>query len=97
MAQKSYTASATGAVAGPVDAGAGNTFRNFNLKVTSQAPDSVVSLETSADDVEWDEQDRVTGPNWSSAARHHSRRYARVNVINLGTGAHPLSVVLTYS
>lgn len=97
MAQQSYTASATGAIDGPIDAGSGNTFRNFHVKVNSPAPDCTVALETSADDTEWDEQDRVTGPNWSSAALHHSRRYARVNVIYLGTGAPPLAAVLTYS
>jgi hypothetical protein len=97
MTQKSFTASATGAVAGPVDAGSGKTYRNFTLRVISSAPDCVVALETSPDGTTWTEQDRVIGPNWASSAYHHARREARVNVINLGTGAPPLGAVICYS
>ena len=97
MGQKSFTASATGAVAGPVDAGSGNTHRNFTMKVTSSAPDCTVALETSADGTTWAEQDRVSGPNWASASYHHARREVRANVIFLGTGAPPLGIVICYS
>ena len=40
MAQKQYTASVTGAIAGPLDAGAGNTFRQYGLRVISPAAGS---------------------------------------------------------
>jgi hypothetical protein len=97
MAQHSFTASVTGAVASVVDAGAGKTFRNFALKVTSPAPDCTVALESSPDGTTWTEQDRVTGPNWATVSLHHARRQVRANVIFLGTGAPPLAGVLTYS
>lgn len=91
------TASVSVTVGALIDAGAGNNFRNFSLKVTSAAANCVVALETSPDNTTYTEQDRVTGPNWAYVAMHHSRRYARVNVINLGTGAPPAAAVLTYT
>lgn len=97
MAAKSFTATATGPVAGPVDAGAGKVYRNYSLKVLSVAPDCVVALETSPDGTTWTEQDRVTGPNWAYCAMHHTRREARVNVIGLGTGAPPVAAVISYT
>lgn len=80
-----------------IDAGSGNTFRNFGLHVTSPAPDCVVALETSPDGTTWTEQDRVTGPAWAYVAMHHARREVRANVISLGTGTPPLAACLTYS
>lgn len=96
MASKSYTATATGAIAGPVDAGAGKTFRNFSLKAFG-APDATFVLETSPDNTAWTAQDNVTGPNWGYAGMHHARRYARVNVTFLGTGAGPVGAVISYT
>src|SRR5215470_3385762 len=96
MAAKGFTASATGPVAGPVDAGAGKTFRMFNLKVLSPAADAVVALETSPDGTTWTEQCRASGAGWAYAASNHARREARVNVIGLGTGAPALSAVISY-
>lgn len=97
MGQKNFTATATGAVAGPIDAGSGNTHRNFTMKVTSAAPDCTVALETSPDNTTWTEQDRVNGPNWASGSYHHARRSVRPNVIFLGTGGPPVSVTICYS
>lgn len=97
----SQTATATASVAvtvgyTPVDAGAGKTYRQFNYKILSAVPDCVVALETSPDGTTWTEQDRVTGPQWGYAGFHHARRYARVNVINLGTGGTPVAAALAY-
>lgn len=97
MAQKNFTAIATGAISGPVDAGAGNNFRNFSLKVSSAVPNCIVALETSPDNATWTEQDRVTGPNWAYVAMHHARRYARANVINLGTPSGPVAATICYT
>jgi hypothetical protein len=94
MAQQGYTASATGVVAGPWDAGAGKTRGNFNMKVSSAAPNCVVALETSPDNTTYTEVCRVTGPNWCFAASSDRARYAHVNVINLGTGAPPVAAVI---
>lgn len=82
---------ATGAATGRMDAGVGNTFRNFNLRVCSNAPNSVVALETSPDNSTFTEVARVTGDGWGFARSDHVQRYARVNVINLGTGGAPIS------
>src|SRR5215469_11887861 len=96
MASKGFTAIATGAVAGPLDAGAGNTFGRFNLKVNSMTSDSVVALETSPDNTTYTERARVTGGNrWGFAGSDQRARYARVNVISLGTGGNPVSAVIT--
>jgi hypothetical protein len=95
MASKSFTATGTGAVAGPLDAGAGKTYGHFNLKVLSNANDCVVALETSPDNTTYTEQARATGPNWGTARYDHRQRYARVNVISLGTGAPPVAAVIT--
>jgi len=95
-ATKNFTAAATGAVAGSVlDAGVGKTNRQFSLKVTGTAADSVVALETSPDNTTYTERDRVTGPNWAYAAFHTSARYIRANVISLGTGTPPLAGVIS--
>ena len=59
MASKSFTAPATGAVAGPMDAGAGNTYGTFNLKVNSAVQDCVVALETSPDNTTYTEMARA--------------------------------------
>lgn len=97
----SANATATGTVsvtlAAVVDAGAGNNYRNYAVKVSSQVQNCVVALETSPDNTAWTEQDRVTGPNWAYVAMHHARRYARVNVINLGTGGPPVSAAISYT
>jgi hypothetical protein len=85
--QTSFTATATGPVGTPINAGAGKTYRNFNLKVDSPIPDCVVALETSPDDTTWTEVCRVTGPKWAYAASDATAQYARVNVIAMGTGA----------
>lgn len=82
---------ATGASATRLDAGAGNTFRNFNLRVCSNAANSVVALETSPDNTTWTEMARVTGDGWATARSDHITRSARANVISLGTGGAPLS------
>jgi hypothetical protein len=95
--QHSYTATATGVIAGPVDAGAGHTWRNLYIKTLSTAPDAVVALETSPDNTTYTEVARVTGPNWAFARSDHKQRYVHANVISLGTGAHPLSVNITGS
>lgn len=96
-ANATATASVSVTVGSLIDAGAGNNYRNFGLKVTSAVQNCVVALETSPDNTTWTEQDRVTGPSWSYVALHHSRRYARANVINLGTGATPVAAVVTYT
>lgn len=95
MPQQSYTATAVGEIAGPVDAGVGNTYKNYNLKAFG-APDCVLALETSPDDTVWTEQDRVTGPNWAYTSLHHPARAARVNVVSLGAAGNPVGAVLTY-
>lgn len=86
---------ATGAAALKHDAGAGNTFGVFYLRVCSAVPNSVVVLETSPDNVTWTPQSTVTGDGWGFAASDHRRRYARSNVTSLGTGAAPLSATVT--
>jgi len=95
MASKAFTATATGVVAGPLDAGAGNTYGRFNIKVNSVAPDCVVALETSPDNTTYTEVARVTGPKWGFAGSNQRARYAHINVIGLGTGAPPVAAVIT--
>ena len=82
---------ATGASTTKLDAGAGNTFKNFTLRVCSNAPNSVVALETSPDNTVWTVQAIVTGDGWATARSDHVQRYARANCTNLGTGGAPLS------
>lgn len=98
----SANATATGTVsvtvANVADAGAGKTYRQLNLRVMG-ANDAIVALETSPDNSAWTEQARVTGGafgNWCYAASNHARRYARVNVISLGTGTPPVSATISY-
>lgn len=82
---------ATGAATGRMDAGVGVTFRNFNLRVVSPVSDCVVALETSPDNSTYTEVARCTGDGWATARSDHRQRYARVNIINLGTGGLPLA------
>jgi hypothetical protein len=94
------TASATVSVtiANVADAGAGKTYRQFNMRVMG-ADDAVVALETSPDNSAWTEQARVTGGrfgNWCYAASNRTSRYVRPNVIGLGTGAGPVSATISY-
>jgi hypothetical protein len=79
---------ATGAGANVMDAGAGNNFRSFSIKVTTPylVTDSVVALETSPDGTTWTEAARVTGSNWATSRSDLRVREARANVIGLGTG-----------
>jgi hypothetical protein len=86
---------AAGIGAGRMDAGAGVTFRNFNIRVVSNAPDSVVALETSPDNSTFTEVARVTGDGWAFARSDHRQRYARPNVISLGTGGLGISSNIT--
>lgn len=86
--------SATGAATGRMDAGASATNRQFYLRVVSTVQDSVVALETSPDNSTYTEQCRVTGDGWGYAGSNHARRWARVNVISLGTGAPPLAATV---
>lgn len=96
MASKSFTATATGAVAGPLDAGAGNTFGRFHIKVLSTAPDASVALETSPDNTTYTQMALASGGKpWAYARSDHRQRYARVNVVSLGTGTPPVSAVIT--
>jgi hypothetical protein len=94
MATKSFTATATGAVAGPLDAGAGKTFGTFNIKVLSAAPDCSVALETSPDNTTYTQMALVTGSRWGFARSDHRQRYARVNVVSLGTGTPGVAAVI---
>jgi hypothetical protein len=83
-AQNLHTATGPGAV--KHDAGAGNTFRNFALRVCSPVPDSVVALETSPDNTTWTPAATVTGDGWAYAASSARVRYARANCTALGAG-----------
>lgn len=74
----------------------GKTFTGLHLKVTSPASDCVVALETSEDGTDWVAQDSVTGPHWAATAKHFSTQWVRPNVVSLGTGAPPLSAVVTW-
>ena len=82
---------ATGAATGRLDAGVGLTNRNFNLRVCTNAANTVVALETSPDNSTYTEVARCTGDGWATARSDHQQRYARVNVINLGTGGAPIA------
>jgi hypothetical protein len=79
---------ATGPGANVLDAGSGNKFRSFSIKVTAPylVTDSVVALETSPDGTTWTEAARVTGANWATGRSDLNVREARANVIGLGTG-----------
>jgi hypothetical protein len=95
MASKGFTATAVGVVAGPLDAGTGNTLGHFNIKVTTTAPDAVVALETSPDNTTYTEVARVTGSRWGYGNSNGRQRYAHINVISLGTGTPPVAAVIT--
>lgn len=82
---------ATGAGANKIDAGVGNTYRNFVLRVVSSVPDSAVNLETSPDGTTWTTMATVTGDGWGYARSDHKTRQARANVTSLGTGTPGLS------
>jgi|SRR6516162_4209883 len=84
--------SATGAAAGRMDAGAGLTYGQFSIRVVSTVANSVVALETSPDNTTYTEQARATGDGWATARSDHRQRYARANVVSLGTGTPPLAV-----
>jgi hypothetical protein len=94
----SYAATATGPVAGPVDAGAGNTHRQFTLKVLSSTPDVSVALETSPDGTTWTQQSIAQKGRsaWGYARGDLAARFARVNVLSLGTGTPPVAAVIGY-
>jgi len=94
MNEAHNTHSATGAGANKQDAGAGNVYRGFTLRVVTSAPDSVVVLETSPDNTAWTTQSTVTGDGWGYAASSHKQRYARPNVTSLGTGAPALATTV---
>lgn len=78
---------ATGAATQKLDAGSGNTYRNFTLRVCSTVPNSTVNLETSPDGTTWTVMATVTGDGWAYARSDHATRQARANVTSLGTGA----------
>jgi len=97
----SANATATGTVSVTVasvsDAGAGKTNRQFAMRVMC-ANDAVTALETSPDGTTWTEQARVTGNQfgaWCYAGSNHSRRFARANVIGLGTGGTNVSATIS--
>jgi hypothetical protein len=90
--QRQFTASATGPIANPIDAGAGKLYRNVYFKVSSAAANAVVALESSPDNTTYTEIGRVTGSNWGFARSDHRQRYLHANVISLGTGTPPVSV-----
>lgn len=77
---------ASGVATGRMDAGAGLTNQTFTLRVVSNAANSVVALETSPDNSTYTEVARCTGDGWAIARSDHKQRYARANVISLGTG-----------
>jgi len=89
------THAATGAGAGRMDAGVGNTFSQFSLRVVSPSATSVVALETSPDNSTFTEQARVTGDGWATSRSDHRQRYARVNIINMGGASGIASNVLS--
>lgn len=76
------------------DAGAGAVFRQFTLRVCSNAANSVVALETSPDNSTWTAQTTVTGDGWAIARSDGTARYARANCTALGTGGAGLSSVV---
>lgn len=98
MGSKSFAATATGVVAGPVDAGAGNTYGTFYLKVLSTVANASVALETSPDNTTYTQMCLVSsGKMWGFARSDHRQRYARVNVVSLGTGTPPVAAVITWN
>jgi len=90
------THAATGAGAGRMDAGAGNTYGQFSLRVVSPSNTSVVALETSPDNTTFTEVARVTGDGWATARSDHRQRYARPNIINMGGASGIASNVCSY-
>jgi hypothetical protein len=86
---------ATGAGANKQDAGVGNTYGVFTLRVVSTVPDSTVVLETSPDNTAWTAQCTVRGDGWGYAASSHRQRYARANVTSLGTGTPVLASTIS--
>jgi hypothetical protein len=87
--------SATGPAAAAMDAGVGNTYGCFYMRVVSAASDSNVALETSPDGTTWTQAATVRGDGWCFARSDARTRQARSNVISLGTGALPLSAIVT--
>jgi hypothetical protein len=93
--QRSFTATATGPIAGAWDAGAGLTRGTHNMRVTSAAPDAVVAMETSPDNTVWTEITRTSaGKMWGFGGSSQRARYVRANVISLGTGAPGVAAVI---
>jgi|SRR5215472_509193 len=87
------THTANGVGAGRMDAGAGLTNRNFCLRVVTPASDSIVALETSPDNTTFTEVARCTGDGWAYARSDHKQRYARPNIIAIGsTPAVPVGI-----
>ena len=76
------------------DAGAGNNFRAFSLRVCSNAANSVVNLETSPDNTTWTVVGSVTGDGWCTARTDLLQRAARANCTALGTGGAGLSSIV---
>lgn len=78
-------ATATGAAAA-VDFGAGYTSTGWVMVPTSVAPDSALALEVSPDNTTWTRVGQTTGARpviWFGG--HIAARYARINVVALGT------------
>lgn len=91
-AQNVHAATGPGAV--KHDAGVGATFRQFTLRVCSNAANSTVALETSPDNSTWTAQAVVTGDGWAIARSDVALRYARANCTSLGTGGAGLSSIV---
>ena len=94
MGQTQWPLDAVGPGAG-YDLG-GPLQHHVHMKVTSPASDCQVALETSDDGVGWSGRSVVNGPNWGYPRSDLTAQYVRPNVLNLGTGGHPLSVVITW-
>ena len=99
--QTSYAATATGAVAGAIDAGVGNTWKHLAIKMlapySGQGPASgaQVALETSPDNTAWTPMALAVAASapWGVARIDHAQRYARVNVVSLGTATAVAAVI----
>jgi hypothetical protein len=80
----------------PIDAGVGNTFGHFAMKLSGPV-DAVAHLQTSPDVLAWTDADVATGPNWAVAGLNVRARAIRANVTALGTGGAPVGVVVSAS
>jgi hypothetical protein len=89
----SVSATGTGA---SQDAGAAQSHWSLKVHNGQAAPDAQLALEISVDNAAWTRVGTMTGPkSCSLIGAGHGARYARVNVITLGTGAPPISAVIT--